>query len=93
MSTNAPETNAEKAPTAPNSQETPATGAAPAGSAAAAGAAEAAADGPPVPEAVAPGPEPKAVTRKDMSLREFLTKMDDYAPIVRFPLLSPFSGG
>ncbi|EQB47279.1 transcription initiation factor TFIID 23-30kDa subunit [Colletotrichum gloeosporioides Cg-14] len=76
MSTNAPEANAEQAPTAPNSQEAPAPGAAPAGSAPAAAPAAA------VPEAVAPGPEPKAITRKDMSLREFLTKMDDYAPII-----------
>lgn len=35
-----------------------------------------------LPEAIAPGPEPKLPTRKDMSLREFLAKMDDYAPIV-----------
>lgn len=76
MSTNAPEASAEQAPTAPNSQEAPAPGAAPAGGAPAAAPAAA------VPEAVAPGPEPKAITRKDMSLREFLTKMDDYAPIV-----------
>lgn len=27
--------------------------------------------------------EPKMPTRKDTSLKEFLTKMDDYAPIVR----------
>ena len=32
--------------------------------------------------------EPKLPTRKDTSLKEFLNKMDDYAPIVRF---SPFS--
>lgn len=36
----------------------------------------------PVPAAVAPGPEPKVLTRKDTSLREFLHKIDDYAPIV-----------
>ncbi|KAF6834678.1 Transcription initiation factor TFIID subunit 10 [Colletotrichum plurivorum] len=87
MSTNAPENTAEQAPTAPNSQEAPAAAAAATGAAAggagnaaagtaAAGAAAAA------PEAVAPYPEPKAITRKDMSLREFLTKMDDYAPII-----------
>ncbi|KAK1658123.1 transcription initiation factor TFIID 23-30kDa subunit-domain-containing protein [Colletotrichum godetiae] len=72
MSTTAPETaeQAPTAPTAPNTQETT--------SDAAAAPADAAA----VPEAVAPGPEPKAITRKDMSLREFLTKMDDYAPII-----------
>lgn len=28
-------------------------------------------------------PEPKLPTRKDASLKEFLGKMDDYAPIVR----------
>ncbi len=27
--------------------------------------------------------EPKEPTKKDVSLREFLAKMDDYAPIVR----------
>ena len=31
---------------------------------------------------VAPAPEPKLPTRKDASLKEFLGKMDDYAPIV-----------
>jgi transcription initiation factor TFIID subunit 10 len=29
-------------------------------------------------------PESRLPTRKDVSLREFLNKMDDYAPIVRF---------
>lgn len=33
---------------------------------------------------VAPAPEPKLPTRKDASLKEFLSKMDDYAPIVSF---------
>jgi len=28
-------------------------------------------------------PEPRLPTRKDTSLKEFLNKMDDYAPIVR----------
>ncbi|KAJ0300538.1 hypothetical protein COL5a_006811 [Colletotrichum fioriniae] len=69
MSTTAPET-AEQVPTAPNTQETTTDAAA------------APVDAAAVPEAVAPGPEPKAITRKDMSLREFLTKMDDYAPII-----------
>jgi transcription initiation factor TFIID subunit 10 len=32
---------------------------------------------------LAPAPEPKLPTRKDASLKEFLSKMDDYAPIVR----------
>ena len=31
---------------------------------------------------VAPAPEPKLPSRKDASLKEFLSKMDDYAPIV-----------
>lgn len=31
---------------------------------------------------VAPAPEPKLPTRKDASLKQFLSKMDDYAPIV-----------
>lgn len=31
---------------------------------------------------VAHAPEPKLPTRKDASLKEFLGKMDDYAPIV-----------
>lgn len=36
------------------------------------------------PELMAPPAEPmKLPTRKDTSLREFLTKIDDYAPIVR----------
>lgn len=33
---------------------------------------------------VAPAPEPKLPTRKDASLKQFLSKMDDYAPIVSF---------
>jgi hypothetical protein len=32
---------------------------------------------------VAPAQDPKLPTRKDASLKEFLSKMDDYAPIVR----------
>ena len=35
---------------------------------------------------VAPAPEPKLPSRKDASLKEFLGKMDDYAPIVGSPL-------
>jgi hypothetical protein len=31
---------------------------------------------------VAPAPEPKLPTRKDASLKQFLSKMDDHAPIV-----------
>ncbi|KAE9380246.1 transcription initiation factor IID, TAF10 subunit [Stipitochalara longipes BDJ] len=31
---------------------------------------------------LAPAPEPKLPTRKDASLKEFLSKMDDYAPII-----------
>ncbi|KFY26916.1 hypothetical protein V493_03778 [Pseudogymnoascus sp. VKM F-4281 (FW-2241)] len=34
------------------------------------------------PEAIAPAPEPKLPSRKDASLKEFLAKMDDYAPII-----------
>jgi len=33
---------------------------------------------------VAPAPDPRVPTKKDASLREFLNKMDDYAPIVRY---------
>lgn len=33
-------------------------------------------------------PEPRVPPKKDISLREFLSKMDDYAPIVTPPLLS-----
>lgn len=32
---------------------------------------------------VAPAPDPKLPSRKDASLKDFLSKMDDYAPIVR----------
>ena len=38
---------------------------------------------PPGPGATELQPEPRIPTRKDISLREFLAKMDDYAPIVR----------
>lgn len=31
---------------------------------------------------VAPAQDPKLPTRKDASLKEFMSKMDDYAPIV-----------
>ncbi|TVY22317.1 Transcription initiation factor TFIID subunit [Lachnellula hyalina] len=31
---------------------------------------------------LAPAPEPKLPTRKDASLKQFLSKMDDYAPII-----------
>lgn len=34
-------------------------------------------------------PEPREATRKDISLRDFLGKMDDYAPIVCTPYHSP----
>lgn len=37
----------------------------------------------------APLVDPRLPTRKDTSLREFLSKIDDYAPIVRFPCLFP----
>ena len=33
-------------------------------------------------EAVIAPSEPKVMTRRDISLKEFLNKMDDYAPIV-----------
>lgn len=39
---------------------------------------------------VAPSLEAKMPTRKDTSLKEFLAKMDDYAPIV-CSVLSPIS--
>jgi transcription initiation factor TFIID subunit 10 len=39
---------------------------------------------------LAPAPEPKLPTRKDASLKEFLAKMDDYAPIVRGSFHVPF---
>lgn len=32
-----------------------------------------------------PAPEAPAPTKKDISLRDFMSKMDDYAPIVRLP--------
>ena len=35
---------------------------------------------------VAPAPEPKLPTRKDASLKEFMSKMDDYAPIVCYQM-------
>jgi hypothetical protein len=35
-----------------------------------------------VPEPIAPADLSKLPTRKDVSLREFLNKIDDYAPIV-----------
>lgn len=38
--------------------------------------------------AIAGTAEPRLPTHKDTSLREFLSKMDDYAPIVR-PFLPP----
>lgn len=37
------------------------------------------------PEIEATLPEPREPTKKDISLRDFLSKMDDYAPIVRLP--------
>lgn len=39
----------------------------------------------------APLVDPRLPTRKDTSLREFLSKIDDYAPIVRIPFLLPFT--
>lgn len=39
------------------------------------------------PVAEPPNPPSRDPTRKDVSLRDFLSKMDDYAPIVR---LQPF---
>lgn len=38
---------------------------------------------------VEPPTEPRVPARKDISLRDFLSKMDDYAPIVSRPNLSP----
>ena len=42
-------------------------------------------------KSLAPPPEPKLPTRKDASLKEFLSKMDDYAPIVRTHLMLTFT--
>jgi transcription initiation factor TFIID subunit 10 len=39
--------------------------------------------------AAPPLAEPKLPTRKDASLKEFLNKMDDYAPIVCSPSPNP----
>ena len=39
---------------------------------------------------VAPAPDVKVPTQKDASLKDFLSKMDDYAPIVREPSHSAF---
>lgn len=36
----------------------------------------------------APAQEPKLLTKKDISLKEFIGKMDDYAPIVRLKSFS-----
>lgn len=41
--------------------------------------------------AYAPLVDPRLPTRKDTSLREFLSKIDDYAPIVRSTLLFRYS--
>jgi transcription initiation factor TFIID subunit 10 len=41
---------------------------------------------------LAPAPEPKLPTRKDASLKEFLAKMDDYAPIVSESISNTMSG-
>ncbi len=41
------------------------------------------------PELDGPIPESREPTRKDISLRDFLAKMDDYAPIVRRPTYTP----
>jgi transcription initiation factor TFIID subunit 10 len=43
---------------------------------------EAAAGGANASAAVLPAPESRLPTRKDASLKEFMNKMDDYAPIV-----------
>lgn len=40
-------------------------------------------NGPNPPPEIAPPQDPKLPTRKDISLREFLNKIDDYAPIVQ----------
>lgn len=37
-----------------------------------------------------PPPGPRDPMRKDISLRDFLSKMDDYAPIVRIPFPPKF---
>ena len=38
---------------------------------------------------VAPGPEPRVPSKKESSLREFISKMDDYAPIVGIAFICP----
>lgn len=69
MSTDAPETNGQAPP--PPTQDATET--------------QPTADAPNADEEdpVAPGPELRMPTRKDVSLRELLNKIDDYAPIVR----------
>lgn len=69
MSTDAPETNGQAPP--PPTQDATET--------------QPTVDGAPPAEEedpVAPGPELRMPTRKDVSLRELLNKIDDYAPIV-----------
>jgi transcription initiation factor TFIID subunit 10 len=80
---------ASEAPQITEQAPAPASSAPGAGAAATAGGASAApaAD---VNAATAAGLEPRLPTRKDVSLREFLNKMDDYAPIVCKP---PFPRG
>lgn len=68
MSTDAPETNGQGPPPTQDTAETQPTVDAPAAE---------------EEDPVAPGPEPRMPTRKDVSLRELLNKIDDYAPIVR----------
>src|SRR5690349_17533595 len=69
MATNAPENSVPPAPAEATEEQTET-------------ATEQNGDSEVLPDAIAAPPEPKLATRKDMSLREFLTKMDDYAPIV-----------
>ena len=81
MATNIPTTNAEQ-PGAPSASATAPGGIAPAAPNGTQAADEAVATSANANDANLPMPEAKVATRKDASLKEFLNKMDEYAPIV-----------